>query len=118
MANTTLNQLSTGKTFSSLGAFANQTVPMHDLSPLLTHPDFHQGIVDAQECFLCDYAPAPLSEDQMVALVEKDLGRAATLRGHEMFDGTDLEVANSYFWYLGYVFGIINEGLTYTYTIG
>ncbi len=37
-------------------------IPMHDLSPLLTHPAFYQGLTDAQQRFLSEYQPAPLSE--------------------------------------------------------
>ena len=88
-------------------------LPMHDLSPLLTHPPFHQGVADAQKGFLYEYEAAPLDMDQMTTLVDEYLGRESTRLGHEMFDGTNLEVANSYFWYLGFVFGIINEGLSY-----
>jgi hypothetical protein len=77
------------------------TIPMHDLSPLLTHPDFMQGISDAQECFFMDYQPAPLTEDEMINEVEICIVRPSP-------DG-----APCYYYWLGYAYGIINEGLAY-----
>jgi hypothetical protein len=74
----------------------------HDLSPLLTHPNFRQGVTDARERFLSDYAPAPLSEDEMIYEVEICLGR----------DSVEQSKETSLYW-LGYAYGTINEGLTF-----
>jgi hypothetical protein len=88
----------------------------HTLSALLEHSDFLRGIDDAQKGFLFDYEAAPLTEDQMMTLVDEDLSYRAIEQNQEMFADTD--ICLPYFWCLGFVFGIINEGLTYTYTIG
>lgn len=79
----------------------DQVIPMHDLSPLLTHPDFHQGAINAQEIFLSDYAPEPLTEDEMIYEVEIDLIRLAE------------QDKDMYLHWLGYAYGTINEGLAY-----
>ncbi len=105
MLSRTQNRFSTsprgGKTFSALKPFVEmQTIPMHDLSPLLTHPDFHQGVADAERHFPKFYELAPLTEDEMIDEVETNLGRLIS------------EDENSYIYRLGYVYGIINIGLS------
>lgn len=80
--------------------------PMHDLSPLLTHPDFHQGVTDAQAQFLGEYAPAPLTLDEMILEVEIDASRRL-VEEHPEYNERD------FLYWLGYAYGIINEGFTY-----
>ncbi len=91
--------------------------PDYDLSALVAHPDFLQGASLAQDSFLDFYAPAPLDPDEMITEVEDNLGRVTTKQSREATRALGGQPF-SYIHALGFVFGTINEGLTYSYTIG
>jgi hypothetical protein len=84
------------------------------LTALLEHPEFQQGLEAAHEEFLGDYEPTSLTENEMIDIVETNLSRRITERDRVIsrIDGASY----SYLYNLGYTFGIINEGLTYTST--
>lgn len=82
------------------------------LAALLAHPEFQQGLALAQEVFLDEYEEAPLSEEEMMEQVETNLSQQATERDRascRLFG----DEPSSYFYGLGYVLGIINQGLGY-----
>jgi len=74
---------------------------------LLEHPEFRAGMSDARERFLEEYEPAPLTLDQMINEVEISIGRCPTEQNKVISD------CPSYIYWLGYVYGTINEGLIY-----
>jgi hypothetical protein len=79
---------------------------------LSEHPDFQAGIAAAREWFLENYEPAPLTEDEMIEAVEMELSRPVVEMSRivrRMYG----DKPSSYFYHLGFVFGTINEGLTY-----
>lgn len=82
------------------------------LFALLEHPEFRQGLANAQEEFLGSYRPAPLTQEEMIEEVEINLSRRITQRcQHLCFVYGDKP--SSYLFNLGFVVGLINEGLTY-----
>ncbi len=87
--------------------------PDSDLSALLTHPEFLSGVENAQFGFLNEYEPAPLTEEEMIMVVENTLSRRIYIRSKRVSSAMG-EKHPSYIDHLGYVFGIINEGLTYS----
>lgn len=89
---------------------ANMHLVIPSLTALESHPDFRQGLIDAQEQFLSEFQPIPLSEDEMVKEVEMSIGHRA-VEENKKIDG-----ALPYFYWLGYVYGTINEGLAYAPT--
>jgi len=48
------------------------------LTALLEHPEFQAGLANAREEFLGGYEPAPLTENEMVDIVESNLSRRMT----------------------------------------
>jgi len=88
------------------------TTVVPSLSALLAHPEFQKGLADAHEEFLGDYAAAPLTEDEMIEEVEMNLSRRITERckGITRIMGDE---PSSYFYNLGFVVGVIDQGLTY-----
>ncbi len=85
------------------------------LSVLLEHPEFQQGLATARECFLECYEAAPLTEEEMIAEVESELSYCAIETDREIFHLLGKQPL-SYLYHLGFVFGTINEGLTYAST--
>lgn len=77
------------------------------LVALLEHPEFQRGLADARERFLEDYEPALLTLDQMISEVEMSISR------HAVEENKAISDCPSYFYWLGYVYGTINEGLAY-----
>lgn len=92
------------------------TLIIETLSTLSSHPDFQAGLRDAEEQFLEDYDAAPLSEDEMIEKVEGNLSRSVIERCRKMADVFGM-TPPSYLYNLGFVFGTINEGLTYSYQV-
>ncbi len=89
------------------------TTVVPSLSALLAHPEFQQGLADGHEFFSDFYEDAPLSEDEMIEEVEGNLSRRATEREKKICRMYGWE-PSSYFYGLGCVVGIIDQGLTYT----
>jgi hypothetical protein len=56
-----------------------------------------------------------LTEDEIIDEVELELSRPALERGRR--SNTYEDYLPSYFYSLGFVFGTINEGLTYSYQV-
>ena len=87
------------------------TTIIPSLTALLEHSEFQLGMADAREQFLESYEPTLLTEDEMIHEVEANLS-LRVIEGDRIvcrrFGGY------SYFYSLGYVFGTINEGLTYS----
>lgn len=88
------------------------STPVLSVSALLEHPEFQRGLVDACEQFLGDYQAAPLTEEEMIEEVEMELSRRVTERSNKLCRLYG-DKSSSYFYSLGYVFGVINEGLSY-----
>jgi hypothetical protein len=82
------------------------------LSRLLEHPEFQRGLVDAHEYFSESYEDAPLTEEAMIDEVEMSVSRRVTENARILCRAYGWG-PSSYFYNLGYVFGIINKGLTY-----
>jgi hypothetical protein len=76
------------------------TTIIPSLTALESHPDFQRGISSAQEFFLNHHDPTPLTEDEMINEIKEGLESAG-------------RNGPSYFYHLGFLFGTINEGLTY-----
>jgi len=83
------------------------------LSALCEQAEFQRGLTEAKETFLEDYDPAPLSEEEMITEVELELSRRMTERAKLLARLDEGWPCSSYLYHLGYVVGIINEGLTY-----
>jgi hypothetical protein len=100
-------------------AFVSAKEPLPDSSPvvllsaLLAHPEFQQGVREAHEGFLGDYEPEPLTEDEMIETVERNLSRCVIEHCKKLcrFYG---EEPISYLHNLGRVVGTIAQGLSYT----
>lgn len=82
------------------------------LPALLSHPDFQAGVRDAQEQFPEDYAPAPLTLDQMIEKVENNLSRHAVKREQIVARAFEAEPPPYLYW-IGYVCGTIDQGLSF-----
>jgi len=67
---------------------------------------------DGHEGFFDSYEEAPLTEEEMIDEVEGNLNRRVTARDKKIARATGDEPP-SYFYNLGYVIGIIDQGLTY-----
>jgi len=90
------------------------TTILPSLAALLEHPDFQAGIADAQKYFFEEHEAAPLTLDEMIDEVEMSLSRRITQTNKiacRVFGDQPL----SYIHHLGFVFGTINEGLTYAH---
>lgn len=81
------------------------------LDQLLNHPDFQAGVAYAQSCF-SEYYDAALTEDEMIDEVETNLGRVIVDRS-KVVAASFGEQHPSYIHHLGFVYGIINQGLTF-----
>ena len=82
------------------------------LAALVEHPEVQRGLLLAQEFFLDHYEPAPLTEEEMIHTVERNLSRRGRERDkaiNRVFGGKPI----SYLYNLGYVLGTIGQGLTY-----
>ncbi|MBA2682655.1 MAG: hypothetical protein H0U76_30205 [Ktedonobacteraceae bacterium] len=84
-------------------------------SAFLAHPEVQQGIAEAHLHFLDSYEPEPLSEAEMIEVVETNVSRSVTQNNQELCHllGWDAS-ASSYLRHLGSVLGMVNEGLRYT----
>jgi hypothetical protein len=82
------------------------------LFPLLEHPEFQLGVVDAYEYFSESYEDAPLTEEEMIEEVEMNVSRRVTENAKTLCRVCGW-APSSYLYNLGYVFGMINKGLTY-----
>jgi len=88
------------------------TTVVPSLSALLAHPEFQKGLAFGRECFFDSYEKAPLAEKEMIEEVEGNLNRRVVERDKKIARATGDEPP-SYFYNLGYVIGIIDQGLTY-----
>lgn len=82
------------------------------LTTLIEHPDVQRGLLMAQEYFLDEYEPAPLTQEEMLNEVETSLSRRAWERGkaiERVLGGKP----SSYLCNLGCVLGMIGRGLIY-----
>jgi hypothetical protein len=86
------------------------------LPALSAHPDFQAGLQDAQACFLEDSDAAPLTEEEMIEKVETNLSHRAVKADRRVSQRLGDEPP-SYFYNLGFIFGTLNEGLTYAFQV-
>lgn len=84
------------------------------LSSLLEHPEFRLGVADAHEYFSESYEDAPLTEEEMIEEVEMNVSRRVTENARTLCRACGW-APSSYLYNLGYVFGMINKGLTYAH---
>jgi hypothetical protein len=69
-----------------------------------------------QACSLEDYGARPLSLEEMIVEVEANVSRRA-IEGDRQYSEVFGYPPTSYLYNLGYVFGTINEGLTYAFQV-
>lgn len=83
------------------------------LSALFAHSEFVQGVRDCQEYYFDLYDEAPLTEEEMIKVVEMNLSRRAAKADRQITAILGGETL-SYLEKLGWVIGTIARGLTYT----
>ena len=92
---------------------ASSSTNIPSLSALLAHPEFQEGLAVGHEFFFDSYDEALLTQDEMIEEVKGNLSRRIIARNKEIARLTGDEPP-SYLYNLGYVVGVIDQGLTYT----
>jgi len=95
---------------------AQVTIIIETLEELSAHPDFQAGLRDVQTFFLESHEAAPLTENEMMDEVETNLCRSVVEHSRTVISSFG-EFPPSYLYSLRFVFGTINEGLTYAYQV-